>query len=100
MKRGPAQSAGPFLLPSSPTEVTEDRMHEPIGTYRCEISIFAQGCVTVSIRGRGDEQRLDEHVHCGPFPDHEAISRCVAECYALWAAGEATETISTRLSAL
>lgn len=75
-------------------------MHEPIGTYRCEISIFAQGCVTVTVQATGQGQRLDDHVHCGPFPDYEGLAHAVRDHFALWVAGGSTEDLAARLSAL
>lgn len=75
-------------------------MTDPIGTYRCDISIFSRGCVTVTLTlGQGDDF-AEHHVHCGPFPDFEDIGHAVRECFALWVAGARGEEVDTRLSAL
>lgn len=75
-------------------------MHEPIGSYRCDISIFAHGCVTVTVTVRQGEDEDTHHVHCGPFPDYEGIGHAARECFALWVAGARGEEMDTRLSAL
>lgn len=75
-------------------------MHEPIGTYRADISIFSQGCVTVTLEVGQDGETERHHVHPGPFNDWDALAHALRETFALWVAGADAEEIGARLAAL